>query len=410
MAKQLKLRRGTTTEHSTFTGAEGEVTVDTTKDTVVVHDGVTAGGVPLAKESAIPTGALASKNTVATADIDNDAVTTAKIADANVTTAKIADANVTGAKIANDAIDSQHYAADSIDAEHYAPGSVDTTALADSSVTSAKIVDGTIVAGDIADATITGTKIATDTITATNIAENAVGASELNVTGNGTAGQFLSSDGDGTMTWADAGGGASPRTELFTAPGTWTKPAGASYVEVVVIGGGGGSPADSFNPAGNAGGTSSFGSLVSATGGNGSNTGANTGNPGNGTVSAGTAIKTGAILPKINTTTGPTASNADQRDSTYNPFKTIGGIAGNCGGNTSNNLTYSTSSKQIAGSAGWVGNHHAGGGGVAWASYVPVTGPVAVTVGAGGNSAGPISPNSNEGGSVAGAVWVKWWE
>ena len=51
MAKLLKLRRGTTSQHSSFTGAEGEVTVDTTKDTVVVHDGSTAGGVPLAKES-----------------------------------------------------------------------------------------------------------------------------------------------------------------------------------------------------------------------------------------------------------------------------------------------------------------------------------------------------------------------
>lgn len=53
MSKQLKLRRGTTAQHSTFTGAEGEVTVDTTKDTLVVHDGVTAGGVPLATEAAL---------------------------------------------------------------------------------------------------------------------------------------------------------------------------------------------------------------------------------------------------------------------------------------------------------------------------------------------------------------------
>jgi len=48
MAKLLKLRRGTTVQHSSFTGAEGEVTVDTDKDTVVVHDGTTAGGVALA--------------------------------------------------------------------------------------------------------------------------------------------------------------------------------------------------------------------------------------------------------------------------------------------------------------------------------------------------------------------------
>lgn len=53
MATVLQLRRGTTTQHSTFTGALGEVTVDTTKDTVVVHDGSTVGGFALAKESAI---------------------------------------------------------------------------------------------------------------------------------------------------------------------------------------------------------------------------------------------------------------------------------------------------------------------------------------------------------------------
>lgn len=53
MPKQVQLRRGTTTEHSTFTGAVGEVTIDTTKDTVVVHDGVQAGGYPLARESAL---------------------------------------------------------------------------------------------------------------------------------------------------------------------------------------------------------------------------------------------------------------------------------------------------------------------------------------------------------------------
>ena len=50
MAKLLKLRRGTTSQHSSFTGAEGECTVDTTKDTLVVHDGSTAAGRPLLRE------------------------------------------------------------------------------------------------------------------------------------------------------------------------------------------------------------------------------------------------------------------------------------------------------------------------------------------------------------------------
>ena len=51
MATQVQFRGGSTSEHSSFTGAAREVTVDTTKDTVVVHDGSTAGGFPLAKEN-----------------------------------------------------------------------------------------------------------------------------------------------------------------------------------------------------------------------------------------------------------------------------------------------------------------------------------------------------------------------
>ncbi len=51
MPDQLQLRGGTTTEHNSFTGALREVTVDTTKKTLVVHDGSQAGGTPLMKES-----------------------------------------------------------------------------------------------------------------------------------------------------------------------------------------------------------------------------------------------------------------------------------------------------------------------------------------------------------------------
>lgn len=44
MPKQVRLRRGTTAQHASFAGADGEVTVDTTKRELVLHDGVTAGG------------------------------------------------------------------------------------------------------------------------------------------------------------------------------------------------------------------------------------------------------------------------------------------------------------------------------------------------------------------------------
>lgn len=71
MAKQLQLRRGTTSEHATFTGAIGEITVDTTKDVVVVHDGTTVGGKPLATEASV-TSLSSSLATVATSGSYND--------------------------------------------------------------------------------------------------------------------------------------------------------------------------------------------------------------------------------------------------------------------------------------------------------------------------------------------------
>lgn len=42
--KQLRLRRGTTSEHGNFIGAPGEITVDTDLNTIRVHDGVTPAG------------------------------------------------------------------------------------------------------------------------------------------------------------------------------------------------------------------------------------------------------------------------------------------------------------------------------------------------------------------------------
>ena len=51
MATQVQFRRGTTGEHSGFTGAVGEVTVDTEKKILCVHDATTAGGFPLLQQN-----------------------------------------------------------------------------------------------------------------------------------------------------------------------------------------------------------------------------------------------------------------------------------------------------------------------------------------------------------------------
>jgi hypothetical protein len=49
---QVQLRRGTTAQHGSFTGAQGEVTVDTDKNALVLHDGSTAGGKNLSEVTA----------------------------------------------------------------------------------------------------------------------------------------------------------------------------------------------------------------------------------------------------------------------------------------------------------------------------------------------------------------------
>ena len=49
MSTAVQRRRGTNTEHDSFTGLEGEISVNTTNESVHVHDGSTAGGFEMAR-------------------------------------------------------------------------------------------------------------------------------------------------------------------------------------------------------------------------------------------------------------------------------------------------------------------------------------------------------------------------
>jgi len=68
MSTQVQFRRGNTAQTSTFTGATAEITVDTDKKTIVVHDGLTAGGFPLARESSSNTAGSYANSAYATAN------------------------------------------------------------------------------------------------------------------------------------------------------------------------------------------------------------------------------------------------------------------------------------------------------------------------------------------------------
>ena len=79
MTKQVQRRRGTATQHTSFTGAEGEISVNTTNKSAHVHDGVTAGGFELARKDLdnVTTSSVASKvsgGTISTIDINGGTI------------------------------------------------------------------------------------------------------------------------------------------------------------------------------------------------------------------------------------------------------------------------------------------------------------------------------------------------
>lgn len=65
MAITVKFRRGSTIQSNSFLGEEGELYIDKDKDTIVVHDGVTVGGKPLATESFVIDGLNTKQKTLA---------------------------------------------------------------------------------------------------------------------------------------------------------------------------------------------------------------------------------------------------------------------------------------------------------------------------------------------------------
>lgn len=68
--------RGTTAQHKTYKGLPGELTVDTDKHVVVVHDGSTAGGYPTVPDKFLlkSTGGILTFNAGAEASLQGDSI------------------------------------------------------------------------------------------------------------------------------------------------------------------------------------------------------------------------------------------------------------------------------------------------------------------------------------------------
>ena len=204
---------------------QGQFVYDSTVDLLKVYDGAEWQVVGAAADGTtieLSSNTLTIKDGgVAAAKLASSAVTSAKIATGAVTNTKLGADSVTGAKIADNAIDSEHYTDGSIDTAHLADDAVTgakiaattvaTGNIANLAVTSGKLADGAVgtaklatdavTTAKIADAQITTALLATDAVTAAKIADNSVDIARLNVT-DGSNGQFLQTNGSGTLTFA----------------------------------------------------------------------------------------------------------------------------------------------------------------------------------------------------------------
>ncbi len=210
-AKEVKRRRGTKTQNDSFTGADGELTIDSTKHRVRVHDAVLAGGYSLLNANDIQNQAGVMGTVGGTANaitLTNDPVA---LSLTNLRVLFKATADNSGA----------------------------TTVTVDSLTTKNiyKASGGSVVA-------LSGGEIKNGLI--------------YELIYDGT--QFQLGSGGG-------GGGVVVKRQVFTSSGTYTPDANMLYADVEIVGGGGGSGGGAGG--GGSGGNTTFGSILTANGGGG---------------------------------------------------------------------------------------------------------------------------------------------
>jgi len=272
-------------------------------------------------------------------------------------------------------------------------GTLTTAQIADAAITTPKIADGSIVTADIADGNVTSSKI----------------ASNITLSGTVTATAF-SGSGAG-LTGIVSGGANPPITTTYNSPATYTKPGTVKFALLELYGaGGGGGGGGAFTNAGGTGGvapTTSFGPLVSVTGGNGG-AGGNTysiapssgNNPGPTVPVPGFAGNPGAS-GNIGSAT-VSASGLQTVATTRDAVVTVGLAGGGGGGGgfghsvQSGNAHFPVNEGQYqqccvpspAHNSRHGGNGGTGGSGAGVTAWIPgsnVTPTVAVTIGTGGN-------------------------
>lgn len=312
MATQIQHRRGSTAQHATFTGAIGEITVDTTKKVAVVHDGSTAGGVPLAREDQKNEGAFGYAQEVKTDNYAVAASDAGKMLIANKATAIIFTLGAAASLTSKFVAVFKNINAGTLSIAPTGAELIDGVNASITIPTGASVIvkcDGASFRTYLSNGDVTGNAINTaPALTGANLADNdklgvvdvsagtlvSVLFSEMiagvfktartianaqfaaasfklyNAAGTPRALTFdttaLTADRTITIPDGDITLGGSINISVYTSSATYTKPVGLKNVLSIPVGGsgGGGGTVNGGN-----GGTSSFGSHCSATGGNG---------------------------------------------------------------------------------------------------------------------------------------------
>jgi hypothetical protein len=208
MTKQVQRRRGTDSQHTSFTGANGELSVNTTNKSVHVHDGVTAGGVEAAR---------ADLDNVLPADIASG-LSGGTVASLTITSADINGGNIDGTSIGGSTPAAGTFSSISTGGNITVAGTVDGRDVA---------ADGTkldgIEAGATADQTAAEIKAAYEINADTNVFDDAAVSKLAGIEAGATADQTGSeiataisgeTVGSLTITSADINGGTIDATNI----------------------------------------------------------------------------------------------------------------------------------------------------------------------------------------------------
>lgn len=144
MPTQVQFRRGTTAQNAAFTGAAGEITINTSNVSLRVHDGSTAGGTELATLAFAANATVLTTGTLPAARLPTSGATANTYGGAATVPVTVIDTYGRATAVSNVAI---AIAGDAITSGTVAAGRLPTTLTSGTAVTNAGLTTPTILTG-----------------------------------------------------------------------------------------------------------------------------------------------------------------------------------------------------------------------------------------------------------------------